>query len=367
MGEEALIVGGGPAGLAAAAMLRERGIDPLLVERAAALGASWRGHYRRLRLHTVRWLSALPGLAIPRRHGPWVSRADLVDYLEGYARTFKLRTLFATAVTRIEPGDGGWIARTAAGDIAARHVIVATGYNHTPYLPEWGPFDGELVHSSAYRDPAPYRGREVLVVGAGNSGAEIAADLAEGGASPVQLAVRTPPNVVPRSVLGIPTQAMAVALRPLPPRIVDGVARALRRMTIGDLRPYGIAPPPRGLYTRLLEGQIPILDVGLVRALKSGDVSIVAAVARFEGREVVLSDGRRLRPSAVIAATGYCRGLEPLVGHLRVLRDDGLPRCHGGTPAAPGLWFLGYANPISGALRESGRDARRIARAVQRS
>ena len=186
----------------------------------------------------------------------------------------------------------------------------------------------------------------------------------------VRLAVRTPPHVVRRSTLGWPAQAGAILCRRLPTGLVDRAARPLERL-LPDLSDKGLPRPETGLYTRVRQGAIPVLDTGrtgLVRAVKRGLVEPVAAVASFDGDEVVLADGARLRPDAVIAATGYRRGLEPLVGHLGLLDGRGLPLVHGAQthPAAPGLYFTGYANPISGMLRELSRDAVKIANAVAR-
>jgi putative flavoprotein involved in K+ transport len=367
---EALVVGAGPAGLAAAAMLRARGVEAAVVEQASVVGAAWHDHYDRLHLHTTRSLSALPGLRIPRGEGRWVPRDGVVRYLERYASHHAVPVRFGVRVGRLDPANGGWRAETSAGPLFARWVVVATGYNREPRIPEWPgreSFTGELVHSSAYRNPSPYRGKDVLVVGTGNSGAEIAVDLAEGGAGTVSLAVRTPPSILPRQLLGMPTQAVGLLVRRLPVRIVDGLARLTQRVFIGNLTSHGLPPPPRGLYTRLVEDDVlPILDVGLVRMLRAGRVRVVPAVERFEGSHVVLAEGGRVAPHAVIAATGFRRGLDDLVGHLRVLAPSGRPRFHGPvmTPGAPGLHFIGYTNPISGNIRELGIDARRIARAV---
>jgi putative flavoprotein involved in K+ transport len=369
---DALVVGAGPAGLAAGAMLRQHGVEPLLVDRSGNVGDSWRQHYDRLHLHTVRWLSNLPRLPIPRSEGKWVSRDGVARYLEAYARHHRLNVVLGTEVARLDRDDGGWRASTTDEAIRADTVVIATGYNRFPFLPDWPGregFTGELIHSSSYRSPQPYRGKDVLVVGTGNSGAEIAVDLVEGGARHVLLAVRTPPNILRRDLGGFPTQVLGVSMRRLPPRVVDALAGATRRLTIGDLRPYGLPLPPRGTYTRVREDdRIPILDVGLIDMLKGRRVQVVGAVEGFDGPEVMLVDGERLRPDAVIAATGFRRGLDELVGHLGILGRHGRPVVHGPAthPHAPGLYFIGYTNPLSGNLRELGLDARRIARAVSR-
>lgn len=362
--EDVVVVGAGPAGLAAAAALRAAGRASVVVDKAPDVGSAWRAHYERLKLHTERALSSLPGFDLPERYGKWVPRASVVEYLEDYARHHELKLKLSTAVERIERDGDAWRVFTSAGPLAAKAVVVATGYNHTPRLPEWpGTFTGELVHSAAYRNAKPYRDRDVLVVGAGNSGAEIAVDLVEGGAKSVSIAVRTPPNILRRELLGISAQRLGVMLRRLPVGLVDPIASAVARLSVGDLTRHGMPRAPRGAYTRAREGQIPILDVGFIDALKAGEVKIVPAVRGFEGAEVLLEGGARLRPDAVIAATGFARGLEKLVGHLGVLDERGLPRAHGpdSPPGAPRLHFIGYTNPISGNLRELKLDALKIA------
>ncbi|UNZ18770.1 NAD(P)/FAD-dependent oxidoreductase [Streptomyces sp. 891-h] len=374
------ILGAGPGGLATAAALRERGISAVVLERSDTVGSSWRGHYDRLRLHTARTHSALPGLPIPRAYGRWVARDDLVRYLERYAAHHRIEVATGVEVHRLERADGAqaaeggqWVLHANGGRrLTAPAVVVATGYNHTPHLPDWpgrDGFTGELLHASRYRSPAPYAGRDVVVVGAGNTGAEIAADLAEGGAGRVRLAVRTPPHILRRSTLGWPSQRSAILCRRLPVRLVDRMAAPLTKLSVPDLTPYGLPRPDAGLYTRARQGAVPVLDVGLVDAVLHGKVEPVAAVESFEDGKVLLADGDTVTPEVVIAATGYRRGLDELVGHLEVLDSRGVPRVHGRRthPAAPALYFNGFSNPLSGGLRELALDARRIARAVARA
>ncbi|MGG5257855.1 flavin-containing monooxygenase [Phycicoccus avicenniae] len=376
--EEVVVVGAGPGGLAVAAALRDRGVQALVVDRAEQVGESWRNHYDRLHLHTPRGWSHLPGYRIPRRFGRWVARADVVRYLEEYARHHRVRLRLGTAVTRVERLDATdrgarWVVHLADGtDVRARHVVIATGYNHTPVEPTWPGLDGftgELVLARDYRSGRPWAGRDVLVVGTGNTGTEIATDLAEQGATRVWLAVRTPPHILSRTRFGVPAQATGIAVRRLPPKVVDRVAGVLAAVQEPDLTEHGMPRAGRDLYSRVLEGRIPVQDVGVVGAIRSGRVEPVAAVEAMDGADVVLSDGTRLTPDAVVVATGYRAGLEPLVGHLGVLGERGLPTTHGAEPAAgaPGLWFTGFTNPISGMLRELAIDAEKIARAVTRT
>ncbi|MFD5876444.1 flavin-containing monooxygenase [Streptomyces sp. NPDC060322] len=368
-GRPVYVIGGGPGGLAVAAALREHGVRAVVLEKSGHVGASWRRHYDRLHLHTIRRWSALPGLAMPRRFGRWVSRDDMVRYLEKYAEHHELDVVTGVEVSRIDrTGDGtGWqLSATGGRVLTGRAVVVATGFNHTPRVPDWpgrDGFAGELTHASEYRGPAPYAGKDVLVVGIGNTGAEIAVDLVEGGASRVRIAVRTVPHIVRRSTAGWPAQATAVLVRRLPVRLVDRAGRLMGRISVPDLAEQGLPRPDTGLYSRVKEGAIPVQDVGLIDAVRSGRVVPVAAVESFDGDAVVLADGTRITPDAVVAATGYDRALEDLVGHLGVLDARGRPSVHGArTPeGAPGLYFTGFTNPISGMLREIALDARRIA------
>ncbi|MER6564867.1 NAD(P)/FAD-dependent oxidoreductase [Streptomyces sp. NPDC001093] len=371
------VIGAGPGGLAAAYALRARGIRAVVLEKAENVGASWRGHYDRLRLHTTRRLSALPGLKIPRKSGRWVSRDDVVRYLEKYAEHHELEIVTGVEVFRVErAADGtGWLLHASGGrELTGSAVVVATGYNHTPRVPDWpgrDTYTGEFLHASAYRNAKPYAGRDVLVVGVGNTGAEIAVDLVEGGASRVRLSVRTTPHIVRRTTLGWPAQYSGVLVRRLPVRLVDRLARSMARLGVPDLSAQGLPRPDTGMYSRVNEGAVPVQDVGLIDAVRQRRVEVVAAVESFEGGnpgKVVLADGSRIEPDAVIAATGYTRALEALVGHLGVLDGRGKPVVHGSrTPAqAPGLYFTGFTNPISGMFREMALDAGKIAKAAAR-
>ncbi|WP_371101585.1 flavin-containing monooxygenase [Streptomyces sp. PU_AKi4] len=369
------VVGGGPGGLAVAYALRTRGVRAVVLERSDRVGDSWRRHYDRLHLHTTRRLSALPGLPMPRRFGRWVARDDVVRYLEKYAEHHRLEIVTGVEVSRVErtPDGTGWLLHATGGrELTGAAVVVATGFNHTPRVPDWpgrDTYTGEFLHASEYRHAKPFAGRDVLVVGVGNTGAEIAVDLVEGGASRVRLAVRTPPHIVRRSTAGWPAQYSGVLVRRLPVGLVDRLCRVQARVALPDLSDRGLPRPGSGLYTRVREGAIPVQDVGLVDAVRKGKVEVVAAVEGFEEGKVVLADGDRIGPDAVVAATGYTRGLEGLVGGLGVLDDRGRPVVHGGrAPAdAPGLYFTGFTNPISGNLRELALDAQRIARAVARA
>jgi len=344
-------------------MLQEQGEQVVVLERGE-VGASWATRYDRLHLHTVRWLSSLPGYRIPRSFGKWPSRDRVLEYLSRYAEHHSLDVRTGVDVTRVDPG---LRVSTSDGLLEAERVVMATGYNNIPFVPDWpGSFAGELVHSADYRNPTPYAGRRALVVGAGNSGAEIAVDLAEGGAREVSLSVRTPPNIVRRDTLGFPSQVLGIATSRLPGPAIDRIARTMRRISIPDLSSYGL-PAPESPYADFVRRRvIPILDVGIVDAVQKGRVHVVAALERFEDGKPVLADGSVVSVDTVIAATGFRAGLEPLVGHLDVLDERGNPLVHGADehPAAPGLHFVGYEVTLGGTFRRVGIQAKDLARAV---
>jgi putative flavoprotein involved in K+ transport len=342
----------------------------VVLDRADSVGSAWRTHYDRLHLHTVRWLSNLPGYPIPRRHGRWVPRDGVVSYLEDYARHHRLDVRLGTEVTRIERDAGDWRVQTSAGELTAGYVVVASGFNHTPRLPDWPGregFEGELLHAKSYRSAEAYRGRDVLVVGTGNTGAEIAVDLVEQGAARVRMAVRTPPHILPRAAMGLPGQLVGVTLRRLPAKLGDALIRMNQRVFIGDLADKGLPVPADGVYSRMLRtGGVPILDIGFAKLVKRDRIEIVGAVEGFDGRDVLLAGGERIQPEVVIAATGYSRGLAPLVGHLGVLDERERPVVHGPYTdrRAPGLYFIGFSDPISGMFREINIDSWKIAAAI---
>ncbi len=372
-GKGEVVIGAGPAGLAVAAMLRSRGRKPIVLERAGRVGESWRTRYDCLRLNTARWWSGLPGLAIPRQLGTWVSAADYARYLEQYATHHELEVRFGVDVASISRRGPAWSVETSAGLVETDNVVVATGYDREPFVPSWPglkTFTGWLLHASAYRNPQPFVGRRVLVVGAGNSAADIAVDLVRGGASGVSISVRTPPQIVPRTVGGIPMQSVAVASRPLPAWVGDAIVRAVQNVVHGDLSRHGVPTPRESVSAQFRRADVvPVIDVDWVRRLKRGELTVVAAVASFQSQRVVLADGSSVTPDAVIAATGYRRGLERLVGDLGVIDQRGRPVTGEANESLPGLYFVGYTNPLSGNLRELGLHARviadRIARASQ--
>jgi len=365
------IIGAGPAGISVAVSLSDRGLRPLLIDRADQVGSSWRGRYDRLKLNTGRPFSHLPNRPYPKGTAMFPTRDNVVDHLDRHARESGIELRLGTEVTRIERAGTGWRLETSTGGINAHQVVVAIGNQHTARIPQWPGADGftaELMHSSVYRNPRPYQGRNVLVVGAGSSGMEIAHDLATGGAAKVWLAVRNPPNIMLRSLPGgLPGDLLSLPMYHLPVRVADAIGRRARRANLGDLSQFGLPIPEEGVFSRVkrLEQVPALVDVDVIDAIRNGSIEVVATVESFDRDKVVLVDGSRLDAHAVVLATGYRRGLGPLVGHLGVLDARGKPVIAGERPAADGLRFIGYdvrPSLIGYMAKQSKRMAKRIVR-----
>jgi cation diffusion facilitator CzcD-associated flavoprotein CzcO len=368
---DAIVVGAGPAGLACAAQLSARGLSTRVLEKAASVGAVWRRHYDRLHLHTDRDHSALPGLPMPRSYPRYPSRDQVVAYLEHYAAHFGLTPEFHREVRAIRRDAGTWRVDTDTQRSHAPVVVIATGWADFPHRPSWPGQDdyrGALIHSSDYRNPTPYAGQRVLVVGFGNSGGEIALDLAEAGVD-VTLAVRGPVCILPRELLGLPILTWAIAQARLPPRVADAINAPAIRLAIGSIRRLGLIPARKGPRRMIAEDhRVPLLDVGTLARMRAGDIAVRGGIARFTGDGVVFavappaSEGRAEPFDAVILATGFRSDLRALLPEEQDLLDaSGLPRATGVASDRPGLFFCGQIPSPTGQLREVGLEAMRIA------
>ena len=365
---QAIVVGAGPAGLACAATLRGHGIDATILEKADAVGAVWRRHYDRLHLHTDRGHSALPGLAMPSRYPRYPSRAQVLEYLEGYAVHFELRPRFGCEVRSIRRDGAAWRIDTAQQVLSAPVVIVATGWADFPNIPKWPgsqAYRGTVVHSSGYRDPRPYAGARVLVVGFGSSGGEIALDLAEAGTD-VTMAVRGPVQVLPRDVLGLPILTWAIAEAGLPARVADFINSPAIRLALGSTRNLGFRLAAKGPRRMIEEDRrVPLIDVGTLARIRDGTIKVRGGIDRFTADGVVFADSTVERFDSVVLATGFRADLRRLLPQSRsVLDAQGAPLVSGGTTREPGLFFCGLIVSATGQLREIGIEARRIARSA---
>lgn len=365
-----LVIGAGPAGLAVAACLRRAAIPFVVLERGDRVGVAWHNHYDRLHLHTDKRHSALPFLPFPREYPRYPSREDVIDYLESYARLFEIRPLYGQEVTNTSREHDLWVTRSRDRLYPSRHLVIATGYNGRPVVPTWpgqDDFSGPIVHSSAYRNGEPYRGQRVLVVGFGNSGGEIAVDLWEHGARP-SISVRGPVNIVRREILGASILTLAIFLGRLPPVVADLLSAPIRQATIGSYARLDLCQADVGPLTQIAQrGRIPLIDVGTVRLIRRGFVTIYPGVERFTEGGVRFSDGREEPFDAVVLATGYRPAVADFLPDASdVLHANGQPRSHGARTALPGLYFCGFNVVASGMLREIAREAKAIAREISR-
>jgi cation diffusion facilitator CzcD-associated flavoprotein CzcO len=364
-----VVIGAGLSGVSMALSLADRGVRPVLIEEADHVGEAWRRRYDRLRLNTSKQFSHLPGRTYPRSTPILPTRDDVVAHLEHHVDDDRIDLRLRTSVRQINWSDGTWSVETTSGVLDATHIVVATGYERVPHIPDWPgrhSFTGELLHSSTYRNPGFCSGKRVLVVGAGTSAMEIAYDVASGGATTTWLAVRTAPNIMLRTLPGgFPSDFIATAMYHMPPRIADAMAEVGRRLSIGDLSGVGLARPTEGVFSRGHRlGRAPaIIDKDTLDAIRDRTIEVVPTVEAIERTDVRLADDRRLQPDVVICATGYRRGLEPLVGHLDVLDDLGLPLEGGAHLADRGLWFLGFQSR-PGLLGAVAKRSRRIATAI---
>ena len=351
------IIGAGPAGLAAGACLRAAGVEFVMLEKERAVGASWRRHYARLHLHTVKKYSSLPLRPFPREYPRYVPRELMVRYLDDYAAHFDLRPRLGAAVRSVRRDGDAWAVESASGSLRAAFVVVATGYNAelvVPVIPAIETFGGKVLHSADYTDAKPFAGRAVLVIGMGNTGAEIALDLAEGGARPT-LSVRNGVHVVPRDLFGIPIQVVAMtATRVLPAGFNDAIFPKILDWVLGHPARYGITRPQEGILAQAARAaKVPVLDVGTMRKISQGAIKVAPGLSTIIPDGAIFRDGSRGVYDAIILATGY----RPSYRNFLAESDSN---------NADSIYFIGFHNAITGLLRQISIEAVAVAAEIRR-
>ena len=369
--EQTIIIGAGPAGLAVAGQLAYRGLPFTILESSEYIGYAWRNHYDRLHLHTVKQYSALPHLPYPAAYPTYVSRLQVVEYLERYAEHFNIKPLFNQTVTGIRRGvDGQWQVQTETDLFTAEQVVVSTGYNripNQPTLPGLHDFRGIVWHSHEYRNGAAFRDEDVLVVGMGNTGAELALDLLEHDARPV-ISVRGPVNIVRRDIFGQSTQPTAIFLNKFPNWFYDLVTGISQKLTVGDLSAYGLGKPAQVASADTRRGKIPVIDLGTLDQIKAGNIKVAPGIERVNAKTVTFSDGSERPFQAIVLATGYRPGLVSVLGEAladRVLNEWGYPKSLWfSNPDLAGLYFLGFTTPLTGIIYNLTIDSEKIVRHI---
>jgi hypothetical protein len=358
-----VVVGAGPAGLAASRELLRHDVEHVVLERGDRVGHTWANLYDSLVLHTGKHLSALPGLPFGRRTPLFPPRGVFLDYLQQYASLFRLPVRASTPVTRIARRNGSWSVSTPSGDIQARAVIMATGIVSNPFVPAFpgrDAYKGEVLHSAEYRRPAAFAGRRVLVVGSGNSAGEIAPELASAGAK-VTVSVRSGAETVPLRLLGLPIQYFSVVTSALPLALQRIVLKSTARL--GELR-RGASPLPRPPEE---DGcpDVPLIGFHLVDAIREGGIRLAPALEGFTAEGARFADGSTAPFDAIVLATGFRPALAPL-GNLVTLDRCGfaLRDRRVVSREQQDLFFVGQTYDRRGALFNIGWDAKRVGKLV---
>jgi hypothetical protein len=365
---ETLIIGASIAGLASAACLQKQGIKYIVIEKEKKSVAPWRNHYHRLHLHTNKRISALPfkkyGHSIPR----YPSRAEVINYADAYQKEFAIEPIFNTEATSVKRVGDYWVSQTATEIFQSKYLVMATGAfgNARPVnFKGMESFTGTVMHSCAYKTGSVYKGKKVLVVGFGNSACEIAIDLYEHGAMPA-LSVRSPVNVIPRDIFGIPVLEISLLLSNLPPRIADAVSAPLLRLLLGDITKLGLRKMPYGPFEQIArDGKIPLLDIGTIGHIRNGHIHVHPGIDYIDGNTVCFTDGKWEKFDAIVAAIGYDVQVNNIIDtDDSRLEDLKLPSTKQQFFGANGLYFCGYWIGATGQIRTIGIDAKKIAASI---
>lgn len=382
--QDVTVIGAGPAGLSAAYELANAGLKPFVLERTTAVGDVWRNHYDGVRLNSGRYFSALSGSKFPLSAGSWPSREEVVHLLETFPARGGFTVHTNTDIDKVSY-DGQrdiWLITSTDGrHFESRAVVMAIGGCRIPVIPSWEgkeTFPGEIIHSSKFKNAQAFKGKKVLVVGSGNSAAEIASKLTEH-ASTVTMSVRTAPHILPKSIYGIPLIGIGVWTRTWPTAWVDAILSFLQRSMIGDLRAHGLPYPTLPLSKQFpINNVVPILYRPFVDDVRAGRIKIVGPVQKISGKTVHVlqrietlhthdNDMVTLEPDVIIAGTGFRTGISKLVQIPGIADKDDRSVISGDQEFkdAPRLYFIGQVNPLSGLLREIRLEAGKIAQKLK--
>lgn len=350
------VIGAGAGGLAAARRLLADGHEVVVHELGSRIGGLWvydndnglSAAYRSLHINSEPRTTAFPGFPFPTGSTLFPSHDNVCTYLEAFADRYGIREhiRFRSAVTAVEPApDGRWSVVLADGTRETHNdVVVATGHQGTPAHPGVArEFTGEYLHSHDYREPEPFRGRSVLVVGVGNSGLDIAADLATVAGRTV-VSARSPVLVMPRMIFGVPSaRVLATVARPwLPWRVQRTVMRLISRGFHGRMEQWGLRTPETRTH--------PASNATFMAHVAYQKITCRPGIASVDGRRVTYTDGSSDEVDVVIAATGYEIHLPFLADDVSPVRGRRVELFHRVvSPRWPGLYFVGFFNVSGGA------------------
>ncbi|PON94905.1 Flavin monooxygenase-like enzyme [Trema orientale] len=361
-----VIVGAGPSGLAVAAGLKRQSVPFIILERANCIASLWQQRtYNRLKLHLPKQFCQLPDFPFPENFPEYPTKYQFIEYLESYANHFDIKPRFNETVesAKYDETFGLWRVKTTSSSGAdvvveylCRWLVVATGENAEKVVPEFEgleEFGGHVMHACDYRSGEGHRGKRVLVVGCGNSGMEVSLDLCNYNASP-SMVVRSSVHVLPREILGKSTFELAVVLMKwFPLWAVDKILLLLGRVILGNLEKYGLKRPSVGpLQLKNTAGMTPVLDIGALKKIRSGEIKVVPGIKRFSRGRVELVDGKNLEIDSVILATGYRSNVPSWLKDNDFFSGDGIPKnpFPNGWKGKAGLYAVGFTRRgLSGA------------------
>jgi hypothetical protein len=359
------VIGAGAAGLAAGKALADRGVAFDWFEKGSMVGGLWRidndngsvAAYKTLHLNSSKRPTQYPSFPMPEQWPDYPSHRLMAQYFQDFAERFGLlpRITFGAEVTRVEPlpgpgdpGAHGWALTTAAtGTRTYRHVVVANGHHGTPKLPTFpGDFSGHSFHSHDYRDPAVFLDRDVVVVGVGNSGMDLACDAAKVARS-VVLVTRHGVHVIPKYAFGRPIDTLSSpATAALPFAVERRLYEAIVRVAAGRPEDRGLPKPDH----RLLDAH-PTVSAELYDRVGHGDVLMKPGIERLDGDTIRFADGSAVHADVLAYATGYdvtLPFLDPAVldpaGNVMPLY---LRAVH---PQRPGLMFAGFIQTVGASI-----------------
>ncbi|KAG9154500.1 hypothetical protein Leryth_026281 [Lithospermum erythrorhizon] len=375
-----VIVGAGPSGLAVGAGLKEHGTPFVILERADCIASLWQKRtYDRLKLHLPKQFCQLPRFPFPEDYPEYPNKKEFVEYLESYAKHFDINPHYNECVqsAKYDKATSLWRVKTisASGSIRSeveyicQWLVVATGENAERVMPEidgLDDFKGEVIHACDYKSGQEYKGNKVLVVGCGNSGMEVSLDLCNHHAKPSMVA-RSSVHVLPREIFGKSTFELAVALMTwMPLWLVDKILLICAWFILGNTNNYGLKRPTEGpLQLKNTKGKTPVLDIGALARVRSGDIKVIPGIKKFTKNMVELVNGVCLDIDAVVLATGYRSNVPYWLKENEMFCDDGFPKTpfpHG-WKGQSGLYAVGFTRR---GLAGASLDAMNIAQDIKR-
>ncbi|MFD2521951.1 flavin-containing monooxygenase [Emticicia soli] len=368
---ENLIIGAGPSGLSVAGRLRKLGIPFEILEKSDTVGIAWRNHYDRLHLHTDKKYSALPHLPFPADYPTFVSKNQYIAYIDSYCAHFAIKPIFGQEVISVKKNGKHWLVTTQNKTYEAKNVLVATGYNRVPKAPTLkgqAQFKGEILHSEKYKNGNPYKGKNVLVVGYGNSGAEIALDLYESGAKTF-VSIRNPVNIVKREFMGRSTQSMAIFFIRFGNTFYDFIARQFKKMLLKTVEGTNIPISPLAPSEQLrTQGKVSVIDVGTLAQIKAGNIKVMPDIESLSEHEVLFKDGQQLKIDVILMATGYYARLDEIIENIApLLNERAYPKAMWfDEEPYKGLYFVGFNLPLTGILRDINFTSEKIVKQIMK-